>query len=236
MQDPRSEMLLYRRRHGFTGFTLIELVVVMAIAAILAILAIGQASRSQPRTRLLATASDLRLKLLETRSLAVRSMQNHKVCLYAGADPNTAPGSGRVVVFRCGTRGEGACNDGRGVCGTSDPYAGSGVQWDTARVACADPAKWCMIEDINYSSGTRANDNVSINLFYDAEGTVTTRKSLELTYVPNGFIDSGRSTLDLSAGSVLLTNFDQMLGTGRTDFQNLVFVNYLAGGGARIRE
>lgn len=226
-----------------SAFTLIELVIVIAVIGILAVLAIGTRIGNQPRTRLVASASEIRLTLMQARTAAVRSGANHKVCVFKDVSTTALPASGRVLVFQCGLAGVGtpglASCPGTTICNNVDA---ADATLFTAALADCTAQNWCPVNDINglkeinLGAGSKLDENVSINRFLDTGGADTTRNSIELTYLPNGILDRIRSSN--VSGSIELVNHDQCLPTiaACSSFQNAMRVSFNTGGGARLSE
>lgn len=252
------------RRRG--GFTLIELMIVLAIIGIAAALALSAVGGNRPRTRLVASTSDIRVQLLKARTQAMKTQKYVKLCFWNDPTPFDASSAGLMILLECRLPGPAGCAQERDVCqGTaaSPTFKASTVDptsaIDPATGTC-DGDFWCVKDGVNFgAAGTttvagipiegRASEHVSINRFWTGSplvaGAEGTAAILETTFDSAARVNELRSTLAALSASVELTNYDQCMdvagspvspGGSCVSFQNRIRANYIFGGAVRLQE
>lgn len=248
------------------GFTLIELMIVLAIIGISAAMAIAAVAGNKPRTRLVASISDIRVELLRTRTQAMKTQKYVKLCFWNDPTPFDDTSAGLMLLLECRTAGSAGCAQQNNVCqGTaaSPSFAATTVDpsstIDPATGTC-DAEFWCVKSGTNFGAidtttiagvaiEGRGAEHVSINRFWTGSpavpGTEGTAAILETTFDSAAKVNQLRTTTGALSGAVELTNFDQCVnaagsptspGAGCVNFLNRIRASYSFGGAVRIQE
>jgi len=255
---------MHSRRQS--AFTLIELMIVLAIISISAALAIGAMAGNQPRTRLVAAISDVRIEMLRARTEAMKSQKYAKLCFWNDATPFDANPAGLMVRLECRVAGGAGCVQERDVCqgsAAAPTFKANTVDPNSNVVNAAGVCLanfWCLKSGVSFGATApftlsgmpieaRGSEKVSINRFWtgavSAPGAQGTAAILETTFDSRASVNDLRSTATALSGAVEMTNSDQCLSaTGSrvpaggtcVNFQNRIRASYTFGGAVRIQE
>lgn len=215
------------------GFTLIELMIVLAIVSIVSILAIGTLQGQSNLAKSRQASSDIQTQLLRARSAAVRTNAMQKVCIYRDPDPTDAVNLGQTLRFNCFNVGDAGCPTGN-IC--SDVDASNATKFDSTKTTCV-AGMWCpsaVADDYLDLSGTPP---VSVYGFGNMPGAAlpaTARNAVEITYGPNGLVDTRRSTAGYFQGTVYVSSTDFCSTAACSAFTRMRLISYTFGGTVRV--